>query len=158
MFFVTGMSVTAVSCLVAYAFVLDGTAQRLMTLGLHLGGSLTLSVFVLMQCTFLYEHYTQMPAFPVVSSGFGISLFLLWNFLYLWPGVGGYFLAGGALGTFIFSVLGLQSKPGTIFPLVFLPICSGICYLSYGAAATLGTLLLVSLRDVLASAVAAAGW
>ena len=122
---------------------------------LQIGGSFALSILVLLQSLSLYEHYTQTPSFPVVSGGFGTSLLLLWGILCVWPSAGLFYLAGGALGTFIFSVLGLQAKPGTIFPLVFLPICSGICYLSYPAAATLGTLLVMSLRDVAASVWAA---
>ena len=156
MFLITGLSTLVNFCLVSYAFAVDGTLQRMATIVLYLTASLVVSFLVLLQCIFLYEHYTQTPSFPVLSGGFGLSLFLLWNLLYLWPLGGNLFLAGGALGTLMFSLLGLQAKPGTVFPLVFLPFCSGVCYLSYPAAAKVAGLILVSLRDLAATATAGA--
>lgn len=93
---VTALTTIFVTILVGHAFIIDGTLLRVLLLSCHVGGAALLGFMVLIQFTFLYEHYTQAPSFAVLSSGFNTSWFLLGIIFHFCPELGIFTIAGVA--------------------------------------------------------------
>lgn len=148
MLVITVMCTTLAFLLVVHALIIDGTIHRVATLFMHGCFAAIIAFLVIIQCMFLYEHYTQAPAFLLLSSGFTTSWLLLWPILYVWPQLGVYSLAGGVLATFLFSVLGLSAKPSTLFPIFFQPFFAYVCHLCWPVFKELWQLLFISCGDV----------
>jgi len=146
---VTSIAALTMIVLVGHAFILDGTAKYMLQQAARLCLAIVLSFLVLIQFTFFYEHYYKTPSFRVHSHGFIVSYILVLIIVFIWPVVGICSLAGSFVAAYIFNILGLSAKPGSVFPLIFFPCCSYFCYATWPVFIRVGSLLQTSLMSEL---------